>query len=196
MRMRQSLTEIERAFAREISMERHRRASLRRTAEQRAIKREVDRRHKRGSVRFVLLVLTLMLTAAVVTVVMFRTLYSAARLGRLAQLVQSVVHLCADSVARGTGLLAPFALDLDVDLGPKYWDVMRRVDADPHLLADHGKHRDLDVIADHDALVGLARQNQHRLHPSSWPWTKGEIAPGPALSASIVIRSTERERGA
>jgi cell division septal protein FtsQ len=75
MRMRQSLTEIERAFAREISMERHRRASLRRTAEQRAIKREVEKRHKRGSVRFVLLVLTLILTAAIVTVVMFRTLY-------------------------------------------------------------------------------------------------------------------------
>jgi hypothetical protein len=75
MRMRRSQTEIEQAFAREISMERHRRASLRRTTEQRAIKREVARRHKRGSVRFVLLVLTLMLTAAVVTVVMFRTLY-------------------------------------------------------------------------------------------------------------------------
>jgi hypothetical protein len=75
MKMRQSLTEIERAFAREISMERRRRASLRRTAEQRTIKREVDRRHKRGSVRFVLLVLTLMMTAAIVTAVMFRTLY-------------------------------------------------------------------------------------------------------------------------
>jgi len=75
MKMRQSLTEIERAFAREISMERRRRASLRRTAEQRTIKREVDRRHKRGAVRFVLLVLTLMMTAAIVTAVMFRTLY-------------------------------------------------------------------------------------------------------------------------
>jgi len=75
VKMRQSLTELERAFAREISMERHRRASLRRTAEQRTIKREVERRHKRGSVRFVLLVLTLVTTAAIVTVVMFRTLY-------------------------------------------------------------------------------------------------------------------------
>lgn len=75
MRMRQSLNEIEQAFAREISMERHRRASLKRTTEQRAFKREVERRHKRGSVRFVLLALTLMLTAAIVTVVMFRTLY-------------------------------------------------------------------------------------------------------------------------
>jgi hypothetical protein len=75
MRMRQSLAEIERAFAREISMERHRRASLRRTAQQRAIKRAAERRHKRGSVRFVVLVLTLIATAAIVTVVMFRTLY-------------------------------------------------------------------------------------------------------------------------
>jgi hypothetical protein len=75
MKMRQSLTEIERAFAREISMDRHRRASLKRTAEQRTFKREVQRRHKRGSVRFVLLALTLVLTAVIVTVVMFRTLY-------------------------------------------------------------------------------------------------------------------------
>jgi hypothetical protein len=73
--MRQSLAEIEQAFAREISMERHRRASLKRTAEQRTIRREVDRRHKRGSVRFVMLALTLVATAAIVTVVMFRVLY-------------------------------------------------------------------------------------------------------------------------
>ncbi len=75
MRMRQSINELEQAFAREISMERRRRASLRRTTEQRALKRDMDKRHKRGSVRFVLLVLTLILTAAIVTVVMFRTLY-------------------------------------------------------------------------------------------------------------------------
>ena len=43
--------------------------------QQRTLKREVDRRHKRGSMRFALLVLTLILTAAIVTVVMFRTLY-------------------------------------------------------------------------------------------------------------------------
>jgi len=73
--MRQSINEIEQAFAREISMERRRRASLRRTAEQRAIKRDMDKRHKRGSVRFVLLVLTLIATAVIVTVIMFRTLY-------------------------------------------------------------------------------------------------------------------------
>jgi hypothetical protein len=75
MKMKQSLAEWERAFVEEISQDRHRRASLQRTADKRTLKREVDRRHKRGSVRFVLLVLTLVLTAVVVTVVMFRTLY-------------------------------------------------------------------------------------------------------------------------
>jgi hypothetical protein len=75
MKMKQSLSEWEQAFVKEISLDRHRRDSLRRTAEQRTLKREVDRRHKRGSMRFFLLVLTLILTAAIVTVVMFRTLY-------------------------------------------------------------------------------------------------------------------------
>ena len=73
--MRQSLGELEKAFAKEISLERLRRDSLQRTTEKRALKREVDRRHKRGSVRFVLLVLTLVMTAVIVTAVMFRTLY-------------------------------------------------------------------------------------------------------------------------
>jgi uncharacterized membrane protein len=75
VRMRQSLGELERAFVKEISLERRRRASLRHTTEQRAFKREVQRRHRRGSVRFVLLILTLVATAAIVTVVMFRVLY-------------------------------------------------------------------------------------------------------------------------
>jgi hypothetical protein len=75
LKMRQSLTELERAFMREISLERHRRASLQRTAAQRTLKREAQRRHKRGSFRFALLVLTLTLTAVVVTAVMYRTLY-------------------------------------------------------------------------------------------------------------------------
>jgi hypothetical protein len=75
VRMRQSLGELERAFVKEISLERRRRASLRHTTEQRALKREAQRRHRRGSVRFVLLVLTLIATAVIVTVVMFRTLY-------------------------------------------------------------------------------------------------------------------------
>jgi hypothetical protein len=75
MRMWQSLGELEKAFAKEISLERHRRDSLQRSTEKRALKREVERRHKRGSMRFVLLVLALIATAVIVTVVMFRTLY-------------------------------------------------------------------------------------------------------------------------
>jgi len=75
VKMRQSLADWERAFVKEASLDRVRRDSLRRTTEQRAFKRDLERRHKRGSVRFALLVLTLVLTAAVVTVVMFRTLY-------------------------------------------------------------------------------------------------------------------------
>jgi hypothetical protein len=75
MKMRQSLADLERAFVKEISLDRRRRDSLRRTAEQRALKRDIARRQKRGSVRFVLLVLTLIMTAVIVTVAMFRTLY-------------------------------------------------------------------------------------------------------------------------
>jgi hypothetical protein len=73
--MRQSLADLEQEFAKEITLERRRRAWLQRTAQQRTHKREVERRHKRGSMRFVLLVLTLIMTVAIVTVVMFRTLY-------------------------------------------------------------------------------------------------------------------------
>jgi hypothetical protein len=75
MKMRQSLADLEQAFVKEITLDRHRRDSLRRTSEQRALKRDIQKRHKRGSMRFVLLVLTLIMTAAIVTVVMFRTLY-------------------------------------------------------------------------------------------------------------------------
>jgi len=75
MKMRQSLADWEQAFVKEITLDRHRRDSLRRTAEQRTLKRDIEKRHKRGSVRFALLVLTLIMTAVIVTVVMFRTLY-------------------------------------------------------------------------------------------------------------------------
>lgn len=75
LKMRQSLSELEQAFVREISLERRRRHSLLRTTEQRTLKRRVERDRRRGSMRFGLLVATLIATAAIVTVVMFRTLY-------------------------------------------------------------------------------------------------------------------------
>lgn len=75
MKMRQSFAEWEQAFVKEITLDRHRRDSLRRTTEKRALKRDIEKRKKSGSVRYAMLVLTLILTAVVVTVVMFRTLY-------------------------------------------------------------------------------------------------------------------------
>jgi hypothetical protein len=75
MKMRQSFAEYERAFIKEVSLERHRSDLLRRRTYERRLRREVDRRHRRGSMRFALLVLTLFLTAAAVTILMFRTIY-------------------------------------------------------------------------------------------------------------------------
>jgi membrane glycosyltransferase len=75
MRMRQSLADLEEAFAEEISLERTRRAQMRRSAAARAQQRDLARRHKHGSVRFVMLVLSVIATCVVVTIVMFRVLY-------------------------------------------------------------------------------------------------------------------------
>ena len=75
MRMRQTLAELEHAFVEEIDTERRQRQELLRSAEQRAMRRAAERRHRLGSMRFVLLWLTLLGTAVGVTVVMFRTLY-------------------------------------------------------------------------------------------------------------------------
>ncbi len=73
--MRQSMAELERAFAREIRLERTRREHLRRTAVQRSRQRRIEREQARGSVRFGLLVLSIIGTAVGVTVAMFETLY-------------------------------------------------------------------------------------------------------------------------
>ena len=75
MRMRQNLAQLERAFVEEAYLERSRRQALVRTAEQRARRRDLERRHKHGFLRFCVLSLTLILTAAIVTFAMFRTLY-------------------------------------------------------------------------------------------------------------------------
>lgn len=75
MRMRQSIAQLERAFVEEIELDRTRRANLRRTAAQRSRVRRVQRRQQRSSLRFFLLVLSLIATAVLVTVAMFETLY-------------------------------------------------------------------------------------------------------------------------
>ncbi len=75
MRMHQNLAEIEEAFVEEIEEDRERREELVRRAELRLRQRRLHRTHKHGSMRFALLVLTLIATAVVVTVAMFQTLY-------------------------------------------------------------------------------------------------------------------------
>ena len=75
MRMRQSLAEIEEAFVEEIEDDHDRRERLARRTVQRSRRRRIERTHKHGSMRFVLLVLTLIATAIAVTIAMFQTLY-------------------------------------------------------------------------------------------------------------------------
>ena len=75
MRMRQSLTEIEEAFFEEINEDRERQERLRRHAEQRLRRRRAVKQHRQGSMRFAIVLLTLIATAVIVTIVMFRTLY-------------------------------------------------------------------------------------------------------------------------
>jgi membrane glycosyltransferase len=75
MRMRQSVAEIEDAFFEEIEEDRERREMLRKRAERRAAERQAKRTHRHGSMRFWVLVLVLLATAAIVTYAMFATLY-------------------------------------------------------------------------------------------------------------------------
>jgi len=74
-KMQQSLAELERAFVEKTHRDRARRQSLRRRAVIRSQQRQLDQVHKRGTARFVVLVLVLLATAAIVTIAMFRTLY-------------------------------------------------------------------------------------------------------------------------
>ena len=75
MRMQQSLADIEEAFVEEIEEDRERRERLARRAEMRSRQRHIERSHKHGTLRFFLLVLTLLGTALLVTWLMFWTLY-------------------------------------------------------------------------------------------------------------------------
>jgi len=75
MKMRQSLAELEHKFEQEIHLDRHRRDSLIRTSEQRTARRGVEKRNRHGSLRFLALFVTLLLTALFVTAAMFATLY-------------------------------------------------------------------------------------------------------------------------
>src|SRR5215216_5413034 len=74
-----------------------------------------------------------------------------------AQTLERVVDLGPRARPRRDVLL----LDLEIDLLAEHRDVPRGLDADADLLAHDRQDRDLDVIANHDRLVGLACQYQH-----------------------------------
>ena len=74
MRMRQSLAQFEEAFREEAADSVVRRESLRKQSAQRARVRHVQRSRKQGKLRFTLLALSIVVTAVVVTIVMFETL--------------------------------------------------------------------------------------------------------------------------
>ena len=75
MRMRQSIAQLERAFVEDMEADRVRREELRARAIERSRQRHIERTHRRGSLRFVALVLVLIGTAVAVTIAMFQTLY-------------------------------------------------------------------------------------------------------------------------
>jgi hypothetical protein len=74
MRMRQSLAQFEAAFLEEAEDSVVRRERLRTEAAQRSKVRRVERSRKAGTVRFALLTLSIIVTAVLVTIVMFETL--------------------------------------------------------------------------------------------------------------------------
>jgi len=75
LRMRQSLAELEDEFHDEMQRAQVRDEKMRRNAVRRTRVRRRARRQKRSSIRYWLLVLSLVVTAVGVTVAMFETLY-------------------------------------------------------------------------------------------------------------------------
>ena len=75
MKMRQSLAQLEQQFRHETQLDRSRRETLRRQAVRRSRIRTRQRHQKRSSMRYWVLVLSLIATALFVTAAMFETLY-------------------------------------------------------------------------------------------------------------------------
>jgi anti-sigma-K factor RskA len=75
MRMRQSLADLEAAFVEEIDADRERRERIQAQAIRRTHARHRERAKKQGSLRFWLVLLTLIATAVIVAIAMFETLY-------------------------------------------------------------------------------------------------------------------------
>jgi hypothetical protein len=74
MRMQQTLTDYETAFAQEAALERRRRQQLRQRAVNRSKARRIASAESRGKVAFGTLLIALSVTVVTVTLVMFETL--------------------------------------------------------------------------------------------------------------------------
>jgi hypothetical protein len=70
-----TLAEIEQAFHEEHHVEQALAAEQVQRAQLRARQRQMEKAHKHGTMRFVVLVVTLIATAVLVTIAMFETLY-------------------------------------------------------------------------------------------------------------------------
>ena len=75
MKMRQSLAQLEQDFRHETQLDHSRAERLRYQAVRRSRVRAVERQKKKGSFRYWMLVLSIILTAVVVTAGMFASLY-------------------------------------------------------------------------------------------------------------------------
>jgi hypothetical protein len=74
-RLRQSIAQLEDAFHEHVEAERIQSEELLRESVARTHTRRLEKQHKHGTLRFVMLVLLLTATAVLVTVAMFETLY-------------------------------------------------------------------------------------------------------------------------
>jgi membrane glycosyltransferase len=75
MRMQQTLSDFEQALSEEMAVDRAMRDRAVRRVEKRNRQRHLAKVHKRGTVRYLFLVLAIIATAVVVTIAMFETLY-------------------------------------------------------------------------------------------------------------------------
>ena len=162
MRMRQSLAQFEEAFREEAAESVVRRERLRKHAVQRSRVRRVERRRQAGKLRFTLLALVDRGHRRGGHDRDVRDAGDARRLGPRCALRPSAGRAPRRRRPRPRRLGASRSrLDLEVDLLAEDRNGARRLDPDAHLLAHDREHRDLDVVADHDALVCLAREDKH-----------------------------------
>ena len=181
------MREFEEAFLEQTEADRQRREEVTRATTMRTHSRRLEKQHKHGTMRFVLLVLLLItdgrrrdrrdvrdaLHGHGLATAPWRDRPAKARppggTGRRSRpdglSPRPPTPLAPTPAAQqsrsddGGGVL--LLLDLQVDLLAEHRDVPRGLDADPDLLAHDREHRHLDVVPDHDALIRLPGQDQH-----------------------------------